>query len=592
MQNLNLSELESAALKNPLVYGISYIDLLQSREWEVDTRKWQEEIYQSVNPYEIEKNPVGQARRFTVMKSTQCGLSTAGAVKMFHFADLWNVRLIYTLPRKQDVTDFVGTRIDPMIVASKRLSSKLGQPDSTRAKRIGNSYVFFMELSVEPRMMPADALYVDEVDLSDPDYMATAQNRLDASKWKLNYFFSTPTLPNYGIHGLYLNSDQKEWMVKCPHCGKDQVLDWDQNIRYTGLESNPTKVFYGCVACDREISMQDIQESGRWVAGKPALTSESIGFHVSQLMTHSAPALWMYFHDPNTTRLEFYRKRLGKPLEIGGGVIERQDILQNCFHEYHSAEDHWDGESDYYMGVDQGNELQLVIGKVGPKSPRMKIVHIEVVPFEKGFDRIGELINKYNIKTTVLDADPNRHSALKVTKDFPGKVIVADYANAKERISKKKNESDIIDRVVLGRTLSFDHLYDTIFKGFFSLPGHPDSMLREVDKLIQQVIILRRDVLEEKGKDGKRQVGVWRALGPDHFAHALVYLKTAYDISNLNRGFRALIVGEREDEESGADDEIDTEKVYSFTHTDSSEDSEGGEEVINVSPKKTRIRFI
>jgi hypothetical protein len=587
MPKINPAELESAALKNPLIYGISYVDLLQNRKWEVDTRLWQEEIYQAVNPYYIEKNPVGQARRFTVMKSTQCGLSTAGLVKMFHFADLWNVRLIYTLPRRQDVTDFVGTRIDPMINASKRLTSKLGQPDSTRAKKIGNSYIFFMELSVEPRMMPADALYVDEVDLSDPKYMATAQNRLDASKWKLNYFFSTPSLPNYGIHGLYLKSDQREWMVKCPHCGHDQVLDWDQNLRYTGLESNPTKVFYGCQACDEELSMQDIQMQGRWVAAKPALSEESIGFHVSQLMTHSAASLWASYHDPQTNRIEFYRKRLGKPLEIGGGVLERQDILQNCFHQYHPTEEKYDGKSSYYMGIDQGNELQLVVGKISPNSNKMKIVHIEVVPFEEGFDKVGKLMNQYNVKLGVIDADPNRHSAMKVVENFPAKLLAADYSsNAKTRITVKKNKRGIRSRVNLGRTFSFDHLYDTIFKGFFSLPGHADSMLPEVDKLIQQVVSIRRDVVEKNRQEGSLDVGVWRALGPDHFAHALVYLKTAYDIDNTGARFRFHIIGEEGEEEEEIDAETaEDEEVYSFNPDGDSDEDEP--------PKKTtRIRII
>lgn len=588
MPKINPSELESAALKNPLIYGISYVDLLQNRKWEVDTRIWQEEIYRAVNPYYIEKNPVGQARRFTVMKSTQCGLSTAGLVKMFHFADLWNVRLIYTLPRRQDVTDFVGTRIDPMIRASKRLTSKLGQPDSTRAKKIGNSYIFFMELSVEPRMMPADALYVDEVDLSDPKYMATAQNRLDASKWKLNYFFSTPSLPNYGIHGLYLNSDQRQWMVKCPHCGHDQVLDWDKNLRYIGLESNPKKVFYGCQACDKELSMQDIQLLGRWVAAKPALSEESIGFHVSQLMTHSAANLWSAFHDPQTNRIEFYRKRLGKPLEIGGGVLERQDILKNCFHKYHSTEEKYDGKSTYYMGVDQGNELQLVVGKISPNNNHMQIVHIEVVPFEEGFDKIGKLMERYNVKTAVLDADPNRHSALAVARRFPAKILVADYMSAKERISIKKNDDGIENRVILGRTLSFDHLYDTIFKGFFSLPGHPDSMLPEVDKLIQQVVSIRRDVIEENKRDGKKSIGVWRALGPDHFAHALVYLKTAYDIEHTGAKFRFKVLNVDEDvEEEDFDDELEEEgEVYKYNPDGNSSDEDVEK------PRKARIRII
>jgi hypothetical protein len=278
---------------------------------------------------------------------------------------------------------------------------------------------------------------------------------------------------------------------------------------------------------------------------------------------------------------------LGKPLEIGGGVLERQDILQNCFHQYHPTEEKYDGKSSYYMGIDQGNELQLVVGKISPNSNKMKIVHIEVVPFEEGFDKVGKLMNQYNVKLGVIDADPNRHSAMKVVENFPAKLLAADYSsNAKTRITVKKNKRGIRSRVNLGRTFSFDHLYDTIFKGFFSLPGHADSMLPEVDKLIQQVVSIRRDVVEKNRQEGSLDVGVWRALGPDHFAHALVYLKTAYDIDNTGARFRFHIIGEEGEEEEEIDAETaEDEEVYSFNPDGDSDEDEP--------PKKTtRIRII
>lgn len=587
---LTAQELESAALKNPLIYGMSYIDLLQDRKWDMGSRLWQEDIYKAVNPYYIEKNPVGQPRRLVVMKSTQCGLSTAGLVKMFHFADMWNVRVMYTLPRRPDVADFVGTRIDPMIKASPRLLSKLGQPDSTRAKRIGNSFIFFMELSVEPRMMPADALYVDEVDLSDPVFMGTAQNRLDASHWKLNYFFSTPTLPNYGIHGLYLASDRREWLVKCKHCGKEQVLDWDKNLKILGVESAPKKVFYGCQACSEEFTTEDIQTSGRWVAEQPSISEETAGFHVSQLMTHTAPALWVAFKDPQTSLVEFYRKRLGKPLEISGGVLTRADIIENSFFVPHEIETEHDGVSDYYMGVDQGNELQLIVAKIRPGDglERCLIVHIEVVPFEKGFDRVGELMEQFQIKNAVLDANPNRHTANQLSKDFYGRLSIADYVDAKERVKRREDDKKVTVGVVLGRTLSFDSLYDSIFKGYWQLPGNANAMYPMVDKLIQQTVALRRDVIEEKGRDGIRSIGVWRALGPDHFAHALVYLKTAIELDKLKKRYRIKVIGEGDNTESVDEKEGDVGDL-AIAHEPLIKNPSNN--ISSDKPKRSRIRF-
>ena len=63
--------------------------------------------------------------------------------------------------------------------------------------------------------MPMDALYLDEVDLCNPDHVGTAINRLDASNWKLVTYLSTPTLPNTGIDAAFQNSDQSEWVVRC-----------------------------------------------------------------------------------------------------------------------------------------------------------------------------------------------------------------------------------------------------------------------------------------------------------------------------------------------------------------------------------------
>ena len=80
--------LAALALSDPLAYGIMHIDLLQGAHWEVDKgRAWIKDIYSAVNPYILEKEPVGHARHMVIMKGTQVGMTIMAAVKMFHFAD-------------------------------------------------------------------------------------------------------------------------------------------------------------------------------------------------------------------------------------------------------------------------------------------------------------------------------------------------------------------------------------------------------------------------------------------------------------------------------------------------------------------------
>lgn len=525
-------QLEVAALKDILTYGISYVDLLESKEWDIASRKWMPEIYSVVNPYKIEKNPIGQAKRLVIQKSTQCGMSTMGMVRLFHFADFWSTRSIYMLPRQQDYQDFVSTRIDPIIKRSERLSGLLGEVDSTRSKQIGNSYIFFMESSVEPRMMPADAVWIDELDLSDLKNVSTAQNRMDESAWRIACFYSTPTIPNYGINAMLDSSDKREWMVKCPTCGHWQELDWDKNLRLIGAQNNPKKVFYGCVRCDAELSQQDIQNFGMWVPEYPERSNHTIGFHISQLMSHSAARLWEVYRDPQTNIVEFYRKNLGKPRELGAGSLEREDMLANCFDSAYGFETERDGKSTYYMGVDQGNELQVLVAKDDKVDNRHKIVYLESIPFDEGFARLAQIIRLFRPAKVVVDADPNRHSARALQTDFLGKMLLADYTQSPiDWETKKDDVLGITTNVTIGRSEGFDNLIASIKKGEWLLPGALPELPPATELIIDHITAIKRDIETRRVPGGEKAVVVWRELRPSHYAHAWLYLLIAIAVS-------------------------------------------------------------
>ncbi len=559
--------LASAALSDPLTYGISHIDLLQGRKWQVSARAWIKDIYAAVNPYTIEKEPVGHSKHMVIMKGTQVGMTTMALVKMFHFADYWPVRVMYMLPRQQDYIDFATTRIDPMILSSKRLREKIGVPNSTRSKKLGDSYLFFMESTVEPRSMPADAIMVDEVDLSEPTNVATLLNRMDDSNWKLRYYFSTPTLPNYGIHGRYLQSDMRKWLVKCPRCNEWQEMEWEQNLRVVGRQDEPTDIYLGCAHCGYRFDVQTITDNGAWVAEKPERSI--IGFHISQLMNHPVKELYGFYLDPETSLLEFYRKRLGKPYEVAGGSITREDFLANCFHQYElfTEEIAYDGSSTYYAGIDQGNEIQMVIAKLPKGSKIPKIVRIELIPFpteeettdpDKGWNRVGKLLRLFKIKKAVSDASPNRHSVRNLQANYLGRLIMADYTNIKDRYAarKDKRKKNLITEVNINQVEAFDDLMDSIRKSYWALPGLPPILSSDVELLIAHATSLKRDIEERRTMSGIKKVPVWRKLRADHLAHCLLYCKLAIEIDTGSH-HKIAIIGAKP--EPGIDEE-DTEK--------------------------------
>lgn len=565
MAKIKPAELTALSKKDIFAFGIQNIDLLEDKVWEY--RPWMPALYNAVNPYYIELDPVGRARRLSVIKSTQSGISTMSLVRTFHAAINWKVRIMFTLPRDQDAYDMVITRVDPMITNSPLLSSKLGLPDNTSTKRIGDSYIFFMYLTIEPRSMPGDLIFIDEVDLSDPDNLRTALNRLDASKWKLNYYISTPTISNFGIDALYKDSDMRRWMVQCTHCNEWQTMDWNKNVRVTGDPSTPKDVQYICHKCKKIITTDDIA-NGRWIPERPDRTPEHIGFHISQMMTTDALSLWKIFRDPQTNLVEFWRKRLGTPYEIGGGSVSRDDFLVNCFDTPYEFETYHDGESRYFLGCDQGNELQVIVGKKEPNSERIKIVHIEIIPPEIGFGRVHQLMNLFQVRRAVIDANPNRHKSIEMQKDFPGKMLIADYVEQKKRFNttKSKRELPYDTNVSINRTTAFDDVLDAIKKGLFQLPGTPPVLPQDVELLIDQTTALKRDIEFRKTRaGGEVPAVVYRSIRADHLGHSMLYLKTAVDIDAGGSG-RVAIIGNSAPTEEEVEDkyELPDEKIRSI----------------------------
>jgi len=315
------------------------------------------------------------------------------------------------------------------------------------------------------------------------------------------------------------------------------------------ISLNPKDVYFGCVRCDTRLELGLIKQ-GQWIAEYPNRSSSHVGFHISQMMTHSPEELYNHFIDPKTKIYEFYRKRLGIPYELGIGSLEREDVLSSCFDEPYDFEKEPDGTSTYYMGVDQGNELQVLIGKVPSKEDKPKIVHMELIPYDQGgFKRVGQLMHLFKIKRAILDADPNRHSARDLLQSFPGRMLLADYSETRVDWQTKINpKTGITDSVVIGRSEGFDSLITSIREREWLLPGFFPNLHRDTELIIDHITALRRDLETRNTPSGEREVPVWRELRPSHLAHAWLYLKTAIETVK-GKNFRVAVVNRSEKNE-------------------------------------------
>lgn len=503
--------------ESPFIWSVNNIRLPKGAKWDFTTRRWQIDLFDDMS------------QNITIIKSTQMGITLLMICKVLHFAAYNNARIMYTLPRQDDVTDLVNSRIMEMITESKSLAGLLGNIDNVRLKRFGNSYLHFMESSVTPRMLDVDYMVNDEVDMSNQDNLDQYIARLDASDFKIHHRLSTPTIFGFGIDQEFALSDQKYWFVKCPRCNEHQVMDWDKNVHHV-----EGRTWYACSSCDRDLPPEAIQR-GQWVAKFPQ--REISGYAITQLMsTYTSPAsLW---NQKATMKAKnFTNLRLGVPYSPTTGNISRRNIIENCFESGHSEELSGTG---MLMGVDQGNELHVAVGRMVGEN--LEIVHLEIVPFDIGFDRVGKLMEAYGVRMCVMDGLPNRHSATQVMNNFrAGRIELAYYSP----IGQIAREERTRDKVLVDKTDSFDALADRINEGKLQFYGSRSAKDDMTGKAVSHLSNMRRDEMEQKTKlGGIRIQSVWTNTGPDHFADTINYLNIAAELRG-GSGVRIQRLGER-----------------------------------------------
>lgn len=490
------------AENSPLLWSISHIPLPKGVAWDFSDRAWQIDIFDDPCPSTV------------TMKPTQIGLTTISLSRYLWFAVHNRCRLMYTLPRQDDVTDLVTSRLDGIISSSPLLSSLAGGINNVRLKSLGQSHLHFMEASVPPRMLDVDYLVHDEVDLSNQGHLEQYASRLDASMHKQHHRLSTPTIEGYGIHALYEQSDKKKWFIKCARCNREVFLVWDKHAHFSG-----TRTWYACEFCGKEFT-PDIINSGRWIATGNT-HSEISGYSISQMMTPFISPDRLKQQMESMTPRNFYNLRMGEPYAPTVGGFTRTEVLEKCFESNHSVS--YDPNSRYYLGADQGNDIHVAIGKL--EDGVVKVVHLERISFDEGFARLEQLVSRYRIVKGVLDALPNRHSAYQLAGKFNGRIKLAIFSEI-DAVYREEND----DKILINKADSYDMLKFRVSNGALQFAGSRSNIAPIVSEAMDHLSNMRRDEVTRQSRSGGTvQKIVWVSTGPDHFADALDYLSIAAD---------------------------------------------------------------
>lgn len=278
-----------------------------------------------------------------VMKSRQLGLSEIGVAEMIHFADIHSyaaVKCLYTFPTNRQMEEFVSTRLNPVLQEGYYATILDPKEDSLKKKKIRDSFMIFRSASKGASVegVDIDYLSLDEYDRVNASAEISAVESMSSSQFQILRRWSTPTVPDYGIHALFTQSDQRVYMHRCDSCGLRQQLDYEKNIECLdedGVDVLAKTVKDGtfrfiCQKCGKPL---DRWYNGEWVAKYGDRTADgggTRGYLITQMN-----AVWISADELKRKELKakskqhFYNYVLGNPYQDVALAVKDDDILKN-----------------------------------------------------------------------------------------------------------------------------------------------------------------------------------------------------------------------------------------------------------------------
>lgn len=468
-----------------------------------------------------------------VLKSSQASLSEWLVNIMFWFVDTNKGNTYFAFPTKSECGVFVQGRVDKAADETPYLLSQLkGKTDNVSMKRFGFRNMYFTGTQKRKNVLsnPADIILEDEYDEHGHDVHDLVEKRLNNSIWKWKRRISTPTVPEFGIHKKWLESDQRCWHVQCPDCKKEIRISGDDfgNRWKNFICDNPTGgKMYCCPEC-KSIQFNPSSEKGYW---KPTYTDRKIhGYSINRTMTKrcSADELWQLYEQAlrNDTIDEFYKSDLGCPYQKKGSRLSESDVIKcKQANIYKSINIRQDGK-EYYMGVDTGanlhavvmdNNKRIVTAKSFPKSHDGMVSYMALGCFIEEFQP-NLLVIDNRPEPTPVDELRNHYNIVRGAEHNTG-IIKPTQISEKE-----------IDRIVYyNRYCSIERLYNYILNATIGIPTDIEEL---TEKEFARHIISQMRIERINEKNNTRYLDYVSTTGrkqPDHYLSATIYALAAMD---------------------------------------------------------------
>lgn len=480
----------------------------------------------------------------TAMKSAQMGLTEVAINVAFYTVDVLKRDVLYVLPTAVNASDFSKSRFNTALLYSDYLKSLFTDTNTVGLKQAGgvNLYIRGSRGDSNLKSIPVSVLVLDEADEMDQRAIWLALERLSGQVHKSVWALSTPTVPKYGIHKLFVQGTQEHYIFKCPLCGRRTEFVWPDCIQICGesiTDPDIKRSYLKCKECKGRLEHKDkpfyLGEGARWERTAQC-EDDHRSFYINQLYSYTvspSDLVLAYFRGlgDEAAFVEFNNSKLGLPFIPDGGQVTDSEI-DNAIRTYTkgAARPKLGGERLIVMGVDQGKWNHVVVMEYTTSGGGLdlnakavgKILWEGKLPGDR-FEDLDLMMREWQILACVIDADPQINDARRFARRFPGYVYLCRYrrgVTGKEvQITEEDGSAPII---TVDRTNWLDATMGRFHSNRIELPADLSLEYRDHIKALVRTY--------EKDEVGNPKA-VYLSTGPDHFAHATNYAEMALPLA-------------------------------------------------------------
>jgi Phage terminase large subunit (GpA) len=469
-----------------------------------------------------------------IPKAAQMCFTVTFLIRTAHWITQHHWHHLYLLPYKIGAIPFVQARIDPIIESNPVLRELFSNVDNRLHKQSKDAiswYIRGTNINRELQEVPVDCQVWDERDRMVEENLDDAKHRMDGSKIKRLVKLSTPTVPGHGVDSddEWHKSDQHEWEVPCPRCGRFQVFNFEENVK---LGDKLEESVFECQHCHKEIADEArwlLNGLGRWVPQN--LNGDLRGYHINQFNSCTqglAEILSQYYKGLSDARAmkSFRNNNLGIPYVAEGDQIT-PELLDKCRIKGLSEGGIPDGP--VFVGVDVGMKLHVVahtLTRQGNRRPwQYKILN--------EWGELDEFLGGLASFVAVIDAHPEKRAARDLSIKYPGRVWLGfemDRDQGDEIATWERVKHGEACKVAIDRTMAFDTVIQWYMNGKIMLPAYARQIgeempNRDYNGFYHHMIQMAR--VEEENTRGIIVARWQKNRNPDHWHHADMFCQIA-----------------------------------------------------------------